>query len=457
MGVAMVVVGVAVRVVGVRHAEWVHRERIPEPSARERAERVRRSAAAEILDPEGFPALARGSRRRAIGRLELENETMTTNAERVQREFGQSLWYDNLERGLLRSGAFRALVAAGVRGCTSNPTIFEKAIRSSSEYDPALRRLVSAGQGVEEIYYDLVVADIQAAADELRPVYDGSEGRDGYISVEVQPRHAGDTQATVKEALELVKRIARPNLMIKVPATEPGLAAIRTLIGQGISVNVTLIFGVDQYRRVAEAYVAGLEQAQHSGLNLSRIASVASFFVSRLDTLIDGELKERMKKAGSADQARLGKLLGKAAIANAKRAYVAFGEIFSSARFGALAGAQRQRVLWASTGTKDPAYPDTLYVDELIGPDTVNTLPPATLTAFQDHGHPSRSVDRDVAAAEQVLTELESVGVSVPAACERLLQAGVTSFATSLDDLFGILGERRAALLAAGSQSSAAK
>jgi transaldolase / glucose-6-phosphate isomerase len=381
---------------------------------------------------------------------------MTTNAERVHREFGQSLWYDNLERGLLRSGAFRDLIAAGVRGCTSNPTIFEKAIRSSSEYDTALRRLVSAGQSVEQIYYDLVVADIQAAADLLRPVYDASEARDGYISVEVQPRFAADTRATVKEALELVKLIARPNLMIKVPATEPGLEAIQTLIGQGISVNVTLIFGVDQYRRVAEAYIAGLEQAARSGLDLSRIASVASFFVSRLDNLIDGELKERMKRK-SADPARLGKLLGKAAIANAKRAYVAFGEIFSSPRFTALARAQRQRVLWASTGTKDPAYPDTLYVDELIGPDTVNTLPPATLAAFQDHGNPSRSVDRDVAGAEQVLAELDSLGVSVPAACEKLLQAGVTSFATSLDDLFGLLGEKRAALLGAGSQPSASK
>ena len=377
---------------------------------------------------------------------------MTTNAERVYREFGQSLWYDNLERGLLRSGAFRELVSAGVRGCTSNPTIFEKAIRSSSEYDSALQRLVAAGQGVEEIYYDLVVADIQAAADLLKPVYDASEARDGYISVEVQPRFASDTQATVKEALDLVQRIQRPNLMIKVPATEPGLEAISTLIGQGVSVNVTLIFGVDQYRRVAEAYVSGLERAQRAGLNLSRIASVASFFVSRLDTLIDGELKDRLKKkATSPEQAAEAQgLLGKAAIANAKSAYVAFGEIFSSPRFGALKGAQRQRVLWASTGTKDPAYPDTLYVDELIGPDTVNTLPPATLAAFQDHGHPARTVDRDVAGAAKVLADLERIGVSVPAACEKLLQAGVTSFATSLDDLFGLLGERRATLLAGG-------
>jgi transaldolase len=382
---------------------------------------------------------------------------MTTNAERVHREFGQSLWYDNLERGLLRSGAFAALVAAGVRGCTSNPTIFEKAIHSSNEYDSALRRLTQAGQDVEGIYYDIVVADIQAAADVLRPVYDKSEGRDGFISVEVQPRHAADTRATVKEALELVERIQRRNLMIKVPATEPGLEAIRTLIGQGVSVNVTLIFGVDQYRRVAEAYISGLEQAKRSGLNLAPIASVASFFVSRLDSLIDGELKKRAEGAAPDQAARLLALRGKAAIANAKRAYTAFNEIFSTPRFAALTGAQRQRVLWASTGTKDPVYPDTLYVDELIGPDTVNTLPPATLTAFQDHGHPSRTVDRDVAGAERVLTELEQVGISVPGACEKLLAAGVTSFATSLDELFKLLGERRAALLASGAQPSASK
>src|SRR3954467_11106419 len=215
---------------------------------------------------------------------------MTTNAERVYREFGQSLWYDNLEGGLRRWGSFRELVAAGVRGCTSNPTIFEKAIRSSSEYDSALQRLVAANQGVEEIYYDLVVADIQAAADVLKPVYDAAEARDGFISVEVQPRFAADTRATVKEALELVKLIARPNLMIKVPATEPGLEAIRTLIGQGISVNVTLIFGVDQYKDVANAYIDGLEQAAKSGIDLSRIASVSSFFVSRLDAAIDKQL-----------------------------------------------------------------------------------------------------------------------------------------------------------------------
>lgn len=373
---------------------------------------------------------------------------MTTNAERVHREFGQSLWYDNLERGLLRSGAFQALLDAGVRGCTSNPTIFEKSIRTSTEYEPALRRLAAAGKSVEEIYYDLVVEDIQQAADLLRPIYDGSEARDGYISVEVQPRHAADHQATVKEALELVARIQRPNLMIKVPATEPGLVAIRSLIAQGISVNVTLIFGIEQYERVANAYIDGLEQAAKAGIDLSRIASVSSFFVSRLDSAIDKQLDALIGKASGAERTKLEGLRGKAAIANAKRAYATYRKLFGGSRFTALRGAQPQRVLWASTGTKDPAYPDTLYVDELIGPDTVNTLPPATLAAFQDHGKPGRTVDKDLDGANRVISELAAAGISVPEECERQLAGGVASFAGSLDSLFQLLGERRAALAA---------
>jgi transaldolase/glucose-6-phosphate isomerase len=379
---------------------------------------------------------------------------MMTNAERVYREFGQSLWYDNLERGLLRSGAFQALLDAGVRGCTSNPTIFEKSIKTSSEYEPALRRLAKAGSSVEEIYYDLVIADIQQAADLLRPIYVSSDATDGYISVEVQPRHAADTQATVTEAMQLVERIQRPNLMIKVPATEPGLEAISTLIGRGVSVNVTLIFGVGQYRRVANAYIEGLERAARGGVDLARVASVASFFVSRLDTAIDAELTHRSAQAG-ADRELLQTLRGKAAVANAKRAYVAYQELFAGPRFRALPSAQPQRVLWASTGTKDPAYPDTLYVDELIGPGTVNTLPPATLAAFQDHGRPSRSVDRDLQAAEQVFRDLDKVGVSISRACDELLAAGVAAFAGSLDSLFALLAERRSALGASAASAAA--
>jgi transaldolase len=225
--------------------------------------------------------------------------------------------------------------------------------------------------------------------------------------------------------------------------------AIRTLIGKGISVNVTLIFGIDQYREVAEAYIEGLEQAQKDGLPLSRIASVSSFFVSRLDSAIDKQLDALITKAAGAERERLLGLRGKAAIANAKQAYAAYREMFGSERFQALRGAQPQRVLWASTGTKDPAYPDTMYVDELIGPDTVNTLPPATLAAFQDHGKPARTVDRDLAAADRVITDLAALGISVPEECERQLTAGVASFAGSLDSLFQLLGERRSALAGA--------
>ena len=381
---------------------------------------------------------------------------MSTNAERVHREFGQSLWYDNLERGLLRYGEFQALLDAGVRGCTSNPTIFEKSIRTSSEYEPALRRLASAGQSVEAIYYDLVVEDIQKAADLLRPIYDGSEARDGYISVEVQPKYAADHQATIKEALELVARIQRPNLMIKVPATEPGLEAIRELIGKGISVNVTLVFAIDQYENVANAYIDGLEQAAKNGIDLSRVASVASFFVSRLDTAIDKQLDERIAQAAPAERTKLEQLRGKAAIANAKQAYSAYRRIFGGARFSALRGAQPQRVLWASTGTKNPTYADTLYVDELIGPDTVNTVPPATLAAFQDHGAPARTVDRDLPAADQVISDLAAIGISVPEECARQLAAGVTAFAGSLDSLFQLLGERRSALSSGSAASTGA-
>lgn len=371
---------------------------------------------------------------------------MATNAQRVYREFGQSLWYDNLQRGLLDSGAFQALIDSGVRGCTSNPTIFDKAISGSKDYDAALGRLVAAGEDVEGIYYALVTEDIQRAADILLPVHRESKGLDGYVSVEVQPKNASDTEATIAEGVELARRVDRPNLMIKVPATEPGLPAIRELIGRGISVNVTLVFGIDQYRSVADAYIDGLERALAAGKDLSRIASVASFFVSRLDSAIDPKLKQKLE--GAKEPAKVQALLGKAAIANARRAYAAYEEIFTSPRFATLGerGAQKQRVLWASTGTKDPSYKDTLYVDELIGPGTVNTLPPATLAAFQDHGSLARTVDKDKGEADRVIAELGELGIDVDAVCRDLLAAGVVSFDQSMNSLFKVIGERRAAL-----------
>jgi len=366
-----------------------------------------------------------------------------TNAQRAYGEHGQSLWYDNLQRGLLDSGAFQALLDAGVRGCTSNPTIFDKAITGSKDYEAELASLALEGKSAEEIYYALVTRDIQRAADLLRPVYDESKAKDGYVSLEVQPKNSSDADATIAEGSELSRRIARPNLMIKVPATEPGLPAIRELIGRGISVNVTLVFSLDQYRQVANAYIDGLERAAAAGKDLSKISSVASFFVSRLDTAID----PRLKKVGSPEAQAL---LGKAAIANARRAYQAYGEIFQSPRFAALAarGATPQRVLWASTGTKDPSYKDTLYVDELIGPDTVNTVPPATLAAFQDHGTIARTVDKDVAAADKAIKDLAAVGVDVDVVCNELLAAGVESFNQSMNSLLKGIADRRQAVLA---------
>jgi transaldolase len=367
-----------------------------------------------------------------------------TNAQRVYSELGQSLWYDNLQRGLLDSGAFQALLDAGVRGCTSNPTIFDKAITGSKDYEAELENLALEGKSAEEIYYALVTRDIQRAADLLRPVYDESKAKDGYISLEVQPKNSSDADATIAEGSELSRRIGRPNLMIKVPATEPGLPAIRELIGRGISVNVTLVFAIDQYRQVANAYIDGLERAATAGKDLSKISSVASFFVSRLDSAID----PRLKKLGSAGAQAL---LGKAAIANARRAYQAYQQIFSSPRFQALAarGATPQRVLWASTGTKDPSYKDTVYVDELIGPDTVNTVPPATLAAFQDHGSVARTVDQGVAAADQVIVDLAALGIDVDVVCNELLSSGVESFNQSMNSLLKGIADRRQAVLSA--------
>ena len=369
---------------------------------------------------------------------------MTTNAQRAYSEFGQSIWYDNVQRGLLQSGQFAALVQAGVRGCTSNPTIFDKAIGGSSDYDATLRALVALGRSVDEIYHELVCEDIRAAADILRPVYDQSEFRDGYISLEVQPKHAFDTQGTIDEALELRRRIDRPNLMIKVPATREGLTAITELTAQGVCVNVTLIFSRQRYIEVAEAYLAGLERAASSNTDVSRITSVASFFVSRIDSKVDAWIESQ-----SSD---LQELRGKAAIANAKLAYVEYGRLFGGERFQTLRqhGAQTQRLLWASTGTKNPDYRDTLYVDELIGRDTVNTVPPATLAAFQDHGVPDATLEKDVASAHRTLDRLASAGLSLDRVCEQLLSEGVESFVASMKSLYDVIAARRDDLSAAG-------
>jgi transaldolase len=311
-------------------------------------------------------------------------------------EQGQSVWYDNIRRALLDSGEMAELVKQGVTGVTSNPTIFEKAIAGSVDYDGALHELVEQKLEVAQIYERLVLDDIARTADLLRPVFDKTKGLDGFVSIEVNPMLAYDTEGTVLEAKQLFKDLGRPNVMIKVPATDEGVAAVRTLIGEGINVNVTLIFSVEHYEAVAEAYLAGLEDRLATGAEDLQVASVASFFISRVDTAVDRALGGIGAGATAASE-----LKGRAGIANAKVAYARFKDIYRGERWERLAksGARVQRPLWASTSTKNPTLPDTLYVDSLIGSETVNTIPPATLQAFTDHGTVSRSLDEDVEGA----------------------------------------------------------
>jgi transaldolase len=360
---------------------------------------------------------------------------------------GQSIWYDNISRGMIESGELRKLIDQGVTGLTANPTIFEKAISGSADYDLDLLHLAAAGKSLNEVYEGLVIRDIQAAADLLRSAYDRSEGVDGYASLEVNPHLASDTSGTVAEARRFFNQLDRPNVLIKVPATPEGIPAIRQLIGEGVNVNVTLIFSLDTYEQVREAYVAGLEQLAQGGGELSKVASVASFFVSRVDTAVDNELN-RLSGNGSGD---LSGLMGQAAVANARLAYRAFQETFGTQRFAALKarGARVQRPLWASTGTKNQAYSDVLYVDSLIGPDTVNTMPDATLEAFLDHGQVSVTVTQGVAEAQQVIKSLENAGVSISGVTARLLADGVKAFADSFDQLMGNIEGKLSKLLSA--------
>ena len=356
-------------------------------------------------------------------------------------EQGQSPWLDNLKREWLESGEIQRWIDRGVRGITSNPSIFQKAIESSEEYTTQLRELISAGTSVEDSYWSLVVADIEAALALLRPVYDGSNGEDGYVSVEVSPAFARDTDSTEAQARELWDRIAQPNLYVKIPATVEGIPAIRQMVSESRSINVTLIFSLARYADVMEAYLSGLEAAVAGGAqDLSPISSVASFFISRVDTEVD----RRLTAEGSPEALAL---IGKAAVAQGQLAYGAFLETFSGPRWDALAaeGARVQRPLWASTSTKNPDFPDTLYVDTLIGPNTVNTLPDATLGAFDDHGTVARTVDADLDGARRTwqligqIVDLEEVA--------RVLEAeGVASFEKSFDELLGVLETRAAAM-----------
>jgi len=364
---------------------------------------------------------------------------------------GQSIWYDNIRRAMLVSGDLRKKIEEDdLRGVTSNPTIFEKAITGSNDYDEQLRSLVEAGKSVSEIYEDLVVEDIGRAADILKPVYDKTDGIDGYISLEVNPGLAYKTQETIDEADRLFKRLGRKNVMIKIPAAQEGLPAIEESIYRGINVNVTMIFSIENYVQVAEAFIRGLERRAAEGQPVDHIASVASFFVSRVDTAIDTDLEYKARHAATPEErARLEGLMGRAAIANAKLAYAKYKEIFHGERFSALKakGAQVQRQLWASTGTKNPKYSEVLYVDNLIGPETVNTVPPATYTAIREKGKVALTLEQGLDECRALVRELGEIGIDLKAVTEKLQKDGLSSFVTSFDTLAESIESKRDAFL----------
>ena len=384
----------------------------------------------------------------------LEPKRDIMNPVKALENHGQAVWLDFLARGFVAKGDLKKLIDTdGVKGVTSNPSIFEKAIGSSDEYDAPIGRALKKGdRPVADLFEHLAVEDIQHAADVLRPVYDELKGHDGFVSLEVSPYLAMDTKGTIAEAEHLWKAVHRKNLMVKVPATPEGLPAIEHLIGEGISINITLLFSQKVYIQVAKAYIAGLEKLVADGGDPTHVASVASFFVSRIDTAVDKQLDERIARANDPhEKERLAALKGKVAIANAKLAYQEYKKLFSGARWEKLAakGAKPQRLLWASTGTKNKDYSDVLYVEELIGANTVNTVPPATLDAFRDHGKLRDSLEENVDEARDVLTELDKSGISLDAITEELVKDGVKLFADAADKLYGAVAHKRATVLGA--------
>ncbi len=378
-------------------------------------------------------------------------ETQSSNLLKRLHELGQAVWLDFLDRDFLAEGGLRRLIDEdGATGVTSNPSIFEKAMGHSDAYDAGFVALLGKGDaGVQQLYEDAAVTDIRHAADDLRPVYDRLDGRDGYVSLEVSPYLANDSAATIAEARRLWRAVDRPNLMIKVPGTEAGVPAVRQLIEDGLNINITLLFSIDAYRAVREAFIAGLEARLAKGHAIDRVASVASFFVSRIDTQIDKKIDARVKDADPASAA-LKALRGKAAIANAKIAYADYQEAVAATRWQVLAakGAMPQRLLWASTGTKDPTYPDTLYVDALIGPDTINTMPPKTMDAFRDHGSLQDSLTEDVDSARHVLAEAGQLDLDLDGVTGELVDDGVKQFADAFDALFAAVAAKRTKSLA---------
>jgi transaldolase len=360
------------------------------------------------------------------------------------QQYGQSIWLDFLHRRILDSGELKRLIEEDkIRGVTSNPAIFQKAIGGSDVYDAEIRRLASKGKSTEEIYQTLIVEDIQRAADLFRQMYDKSEGQHGFVSLEVNPHLAHKTDESIAEARKYWSLLDRPNVLIKIPATKEGLPAISRLISQGINVNVTLLFGLPQYRQVAEAYISGLEERQARGGPLPHVSSVASFFLSRIDVLVDPILQEK-KKGGDRERDLAVPLIGQVAIASAKQAYRIYKELFTGERFSHLGsrGARPQRVLWASTSTKNPGYSDIKYVEPLIGPETINTLPEETLDAYRDHGKPAARLEEDIDRSEKVLADLAAVGIDIEQVTRQLEDEGVEKFNKPFDKLMQSIEQR---------------
>jgi transaldolase len=365
------------------------------------------------------------------------------------KEYGQSVWYDNIDRAQLVSGQFKRLLDEdGVVGVTANPTIFQKSVSHGDVYDEQMTQLIKEGKSTNEIYEALVIQDICTVADMLRPIYDTTYGQDGYVSLEVSPDLAHDTEATLSEVRRFWKLVNRPNLLIKIPGTPEGVPAIRQALTEGININITLIFSIETYRQVVDAYLSALEDRNAEGKDISHIASVASFFVSRVDTLVDKVLEDKIKATSdSAEQQKLKALEGKAAIANARLVYQEFKQIFNTPRFETLKqnGAHLQRPLWASTSTKNPAYRDVLYAEELIGPNTVDTMPLETIENFRDHGRVSLTIENNIPQAKAELAALEEVGIHYDQVTQQLQDEGVQKFADSFHELFkGIESKKQA-------------
>lgn len=375
---------------------------------------------------------------------------MKENLLREMQRLGQSIWLDNLSWHLLNSGELARLIELGVTGVTSNPTIFQKSISGSKDYDSALKSLLQKGIYAEkDLFLRLALEDVSRAADLLWPVYLSTQGQDGFVSIEVSPDLAYDREKTVGEAKFLFATIGKKNILIKIPATPPGVLAIEDLIAEGVNVNATLLFSVKRYEEVAKAYLHGLEKRLNKGEPIAGVASVASFFVSRVDTMVDSLLQARISSSPSpTEKMKIQSLLGKAAVANAKLAYQKYREIFSSQRFLSLPGANKQKILWASTGTKNPKYSDIKYVQELIGPDSINTLPDATLAAFLDHGEAKITINEGLKEAENLFEELHSLGINMRQVTEDLEKEGVRLFADSYSALLKEIAEKRDYFLA---------